>query len=381
MMMKEIPISIEPAGVNGAIKTKDTSPYCVLPGQMADGRHILSVLVKRSYTIEQGKQAIRSASDERLYPVDCYYGTAQNSSVKQESDFVPFKLKTDVIFRGKAFAPAGRKVYSMRCSISINNHKKELLLIGDRVCKYHNLSHPTFSDPVPFTVMDIRYENAYGGVDALSQQPFPSMYPRNPVGKGFVIDCTRQAVEGLHLPTIEDPLMQLLPHGLCVEKFSLWHKQPLPQGFGWVSKMWHPRISLAGLMPAEMKISESIRSMYGQEIAESKKNGFEAMQVKPLQYEFFNGASEGLALDSMKGDETVKLACLDKISDFQFRLPGQAPQIFMDSDFGSSELPATLQSVVIVMEEKRLDMVWRASQPYPGVECLADMQKLNIEIA
>src|SRR5438445_10734041 len=82
--------------------------HIVLPGQTPKGEHILGVLVKRTYAIAPGKRCQRADADGKLVPGDIHFGDPMNSTVKAESDFVPFKMATDVVLNGKAYAPGGK---------------------------------------------------------------------------------------------------------------------------------------------------------------------------------------------------------------------------------------------------------------------------------
>ena len=160
-----------------------------------------------------------------------------------------FKPATDVVLNGRAYAPGGEPVETMHASLTVGGLGSELLVVGDRVCHYDEGFDPVFEDPVPFTEIDLRYEHAYGGVDAVFDPSGVYAYPRNPVGRGFVVEPCEAAIEGLLLPNLEDPNDPLTPERLVVGAFEHWDQQPMPQGFGWFAKHWQPRILLAGRMP------------------------------------------------------------------------------------------------------------------------------------
>ena len=40
-----------------------------------------------------------------------------------------------------------------------------IAVVGDRVARHVEGGTPTFTDPAPFTTMELRYERAYGGID------------------------------------------------------------------------------------------------------------------------------------------------------------------------------------------------------------------------
>ena len=173
-----------------------------------------------------------------------------------EADFVPYKLATDVVLNGTAFAPGGRPAREFITSLEVSRAKKSVRVVGDRLCRYRSGGDPVFGDPQPFTEMPLRYERAYGGVDVESDHRAQFPYPRNPLGKGFAIDNVKGAIEGLELPNLEDPADPLTPARVVCGHIQNWPKQPMPTGFGWYSKFWHPRAGWAGILPADRPAEE-----------------------------------------------------------------------------------------------------------------------------
>src|SRR5262245_52895961 len=177
----------------------------VLPGQSPSGQYILGVLVKRTYDIRPGAPCQRAAADGKLISGDVYFDDPMNSPVKIESDFIPFKLATDVVVNATAHAPNGVPAASFTASVRIGDARKDVLVIGDRVCRFRDGQTPVFGDPEPLTSLEVRYDRAYGGVDIYSDSKLSAPYGRNPLGRGYVIANTKRAVEGLELPNFEDP--------------------------------------------------------------------------------------------------------------------------------------------------------------------------------
>src|SRR5829696_4869850 len=91
----------------------------VLPGQTPAGEHVLSVLLKRSYRIVPRATCVRAESDRKLVPGDKHWGDPMNTSVKWESDFVPFKLATDVVLNGTAHVAGGGKATELIASLQV----------------------------------------------------------------------------------------------------------------------------------------------------------------------------------------------------------------------------------------------------------------------
>src|SRR4030042_2644582 len=342
----------------------------VLPGQSPEGQYILSVLVKRSYGIFPGKQCVRAEIDQKLIPGDVHYNDPINSSVKYETDFIPFKLATDVVLNGTAYAPDGKPVETLSVSLRVGSFYKKLLIIGDRICHYRDKGDPLFTDPHPFTSMEIRYERAYGGVDIYSDPDTPCAYARNHLGKGFVVKNNKKTVDNLPLPNIEDPKNLLTPEKLCVGHFMYWERQPMPQGLGWFSKFWQPRASLAGVLPADRQVEQELRNAYAQAIPPKQREQYEETKLPDMDFRFFNGASQELVLPFLNGNEEVHLTNLVPNGELSFQLPGERPVIGLDIGMGLQAPEVVLHTVMIRMEEGQVDLVWRGAVPYPGPDWL-----------
>lgn len=352
----------------------------VLPGQTPDGEHIFGILVKRTYDIVPGSRCTRAMTDGKLFPGDVHYDDPVNSTVKFESDFIPFKLATDVVLNGRAHAPRGQRVATLRASLTIGQHRKEVLVFGDRVARYNGNRDPAFTEPRPFESMELRYERAYGGVDIYSEPRMPFVYPRNHLGCGYVVANMKRSVEGLALPNFEDPNDLLTPERLCVGDFKKWERQPMPQGFGWTMKTWRPRSSYAGIMPADRALEKELRTAYSALVPSAQRKLYKETHLSTIDFRFFNGASAGLVFPFLSGTEQVHLLNLAAQGDTQFQLPGERPSIGLDIGQGTQEPEVFLHTVLIRMDDRQVDLVWRGAVPYPGRDWLPEMKKMEVLI-
>jgi hypothetical protein len=83
----------------------------------------------------------------------------------------------------------------------------------------------------------------------------------------------------------------------------------------------------------------------------------------------------------LSGDEPVRVVNLDPQGDTQFQLPGERPRIGLDIGKGMQEPEAVLHTVMIRMEERQVDLVWRGAVSYPGPDWLPEMKKLEVLVA
>lgn len=356
----------------------------VLPGTTGEGAAMFALLVKRTYDIVPGKACVRSASDRPLQAGDAFYdeGDPDRVPVKFESELVPFKPAVDVVLIGSAYAPGGIPVETMDVSLEIGGARKVIRVIGDRRCIFRGSgAAPGFTDPVPFTAMEIRYDRAYGGRDDRSIPGLPFFYPRNPLGRGLAVKNVAEVVEGLPLPNFEDPQDLLTPGRVVLGAPEAWNAQPLPQGFGWFPKTSYPRCSFAGVIPGFVDSGEPLR----EEILGLVPRGQVALarrfRLPSFDLRFCNGASPGLAVPALRGDEEVRTSGLSPEGDLSFFLPGDSPRMVLDIGLGERELAPVLQTVCIRLDERRVDLVWRGVHEYPGIDWLPNMTRLNARVS
>jgi hypothetical protein len=314
--------------------------------------------------------------------IDHYYdgGDPEWSTVQFESELAPYKAATDVVVIGKAYAPRGVATERMAAGVQIGTRKKVVTITGDRHCSYREGKPPVFSDPEPFTEMEIRYDRAYGGRDEKSMPDIPFMYPRNDMGRGVVLRNVKEAVEGLALPNVEDPEDLLTPERLFIEEADRWHQQPLPQGFGWRQRNWYPRSALLGayppfLDPGVATAEERMGLLPKNHVALAKQS-----RLRPMEAQFANGASMGLLFSDLSGDETVTLGRLTPGSVLTFSLPCDPPRIGLDLGQGTQPLEPQLHTVSIRPDDLELDLIWRAAQTYPGYDWLPNVKRVEAEI-
>jgi hypothetical protein len=354
----------------------------IVPSVNESNRSIFSVLTKRTYDIVPGGTCQRAELDQPLRQVDSYYdgGEPESSTVQFESEVAPFKLATDFVVIAKAYAPGGQAVPQFDTSVSVANHGKLIRVIGDRQCVYRQGGWPQFTDPEPLEELEIRYDHAYGGVDRRSEPGIEFHYPRNPRGKGLAVKNTPEVIDGLALPNLEDPNDLLTPERVAINDLQRWNRQPLPQGFGWYQKTWYPRCSFVGAVPGFVEPDEVMREeqlglVPKHQIALARQFRLPAYDVR-----FNHGASIGLTLPFLTGEERVRLRNLTRDGELQFVLPGDRPSIGLDLGTGPSELTAVLHTVSVRVEDMQVDMIWRGAHEYPGRDWLPQMKTLEATI-
>jgi hypothetical protein len=229
--------------------------------------------------------------------------------------------------------------------------------------------------------MDLRYELAYGGTDVFSDLKIPYPYPRNPLGRGFVVKNTPKSLDELPLPNLEDPGRPISATDLCLDDYAQWETRPMPAGFGWFPKVWRPRALLAGVMPLDRAVEQELRQAYAQLVPADQREAYVKNGFRDMDFTFFNGASEGLALPFLQGGETILTENLHPDGRVSFQLPTDTPTIGLDIGEGVQEPPVVLHTVMIHMDEGEADLVWRGAVVYQGPDWLPQMRKMDVLIS
>lgn len=355
----------------------------VLQGKDDKNRPIFSVLLKRTYDIHQSEHLSRAAKDRPFVQNDLYYddGDPEWATVKYESEFAAFKSQTDVVIIGKAFAPQGKPAQKFEVLVEVGDNRKALCIFGDRQCLYRHTSAPAFTDPVPVVEVPVHYERAYGGKDMKSTPEAPFYYPRNHAGLGVVIKNTKETVDGLRLPNIEDPQDLLTPERVIIGEPERWHAQPLPDGLGWFQRTWYPRCSFVGAMPAYLGVDTILREETLGLVPKGQVGLAWQYKLPMFDLRFNNGASRGMKFPHLVGGETIKLTNLTPAGLLTFKLTEETPSMTLDIGLGENQLQVFLDTVIIRLEEMQVDLIWRGAHLYPGFDWLPEMKKMVSEIS
>jgi hypothetical protein len=175
------------------------------------------------------------------------------------------------------------------------------------------------------------------------------------------------------LPNVEDPSSPVTPDNIILNKFEDWPSAPKPASLGWTRRNFYPRYTWAGVLPEYLETAQKNRDE-----AAKKYPSLADVKIPGIDFRVFQGASEGLWGQQLKGGEQVVLKYIDP--DFQvleFRLPLEKPVMTFDIGDGPAELKPELQTVVIDTEKKTVNMLWRGSMPYAGIEQLANVTRFD----
>ncbi len=341
----------------------------------------IALIAKRTYQLTHGNRA--QLSDEQI-PLTTEVVRNEDGMLVHDIDLFNYKYGTDVVIKGAAYAPEGRKVRELTVSARVEKSEFRINVFGNRVCRWNN-GRIHFSEPEPFVSMPLDYAHAYGGSDESARteldtehlealKPYIThdlsaanlcVYRRNSNGKGYLIHEGEHA-DGMQLPNLEDPDDLLTPETLAVEDANKWYYRPRPVCYDWLDIDDLPRAAYLGLTcdQAIWRFPKAGERPIQEELLGYFPPGF--LTPKPLKESFservVNGASVGLIFPFMKGNEEISLVHMDpEYPTFTFRLPDDKPRFFI-TPLLEKEVRAEprLHSIIVEKEQNRVSLVWGA---------------------
>jgi uncharacterized protein YjbI with pentapeptide repeats len=300
-----------------------------VPGRARFPKFSLSLIVKGTFDLRPGEAA--SLAEEPLELCgDEFFDEDPEASLRYDSDFAYFKPRTDLSLVGNCHVPGGQERPACRVVFQVGQVARTLAVFGDRYWSKTSDGRWQSSQPRPFSTMELRYENAFGGAG----------FERNPVGKGRGVVTTDDGKRWWPLPNIMDPRSSLASPEQVFE----------PAGFGPLASGWPQRASKVGT--------------YDDAWLEKRWPWF----AEDFDWGYMNAAPPPLQKpDYLNGDEELFFENLHPtIPEYRSRLPGLRARCFLNrrEEPGQEgprfrEVPLRLDTLWVDMAAERLVLVWR----------------------
>ncbi len=306
-------------------------------GMQHDGRDLLVVVVKGTFTIPQNGEEPKLADEQRaLVETDVFTGEPGFSAPLYENDFAPRKPRCDVLLNGSAYAPHGKPTKRLCVSLRVGSLTKSFHVLGKRVWKA-GLLYTAASAPEPFTVMPISYNNAFGGVDrSREDETQHRYYMLNHVGIGYHAYHDRKSLNGMPLPNTEET-------GKPIAKPDGKYR---PMAFGPLGRAWQQRVKYAGT--------------YDQNWID---NVFPFLPAD-FEDEYYQAAPEDQWMDYPKGGEVVELINLLPHGGTVFQLPARTVSCeFFYKNGDRTEMNSVIDTILFEPDLGHFMMSWRCTLP------------------
>lgn len=300
-----------------------------------DGVETVFVILKATFDV--GRELTPAAEQVPVTMEDVHWGEPGKSSLKAASDIALVKPSTDVILNGRAYAPGGHPTGETKVSLAVENVEKSIRVVGDRAWSV-GLFGCKPSEPVPFEVMPLVWERAFGGTVIHPENPEQvAAEVRNPVGLGYCESLARDQLEGRRLPNLEHP----------DQPVTAWTDRPTPVCLGPVCAHWEPRRSLAGTYD------------------EAWTNNRAPYLPHDFDSRFFQVASaDQVTTEYLRGGETIVTEGLVPGGGlWSVTLPRLQVECLHRTDSGDVERTANLDTVLLEPDAARVELVWRSAHP------------------
>jgi hypothetical protein len=303
------------------------------------GREWLVVVAKGTYDIPEYPDREPALLEEQvpLVMADVFTGEPGFSAPLYETDFAPRKLRCDVLLNGNCYAPEGRPTPYVAVGLKVGSLTKSFKVVGPRSYKA-GLLNCRPSEPQPFAVLPITYNNAFGGVDRPNEEPTKQQwYLVNHAGVGYHPKRAVEELNGKPLPNTEElnnPVSR--PDGSYA-----------PMAFGPIGRAWQQRIRWAGTY--------------------DKKWLDDQFPFLPEDFDerYFQCAPEDQQMDYPGGGEEVALLNLTPEGRTVFRIPNDLGlQILFVLKRGEERyVSAVVDTIALEPDKNRFTLSWRASLP------------------
>lgn len=383
------------------VQTAPSDTGTQLSVRLPDGRWALEILAKRTYEFDDAGR-LGPADEQPGFVLAPEWDPAFPELLVADIDTYMYKLRTDVVVQGHVYGDG--TAARVDAEVAVAGRTTRLRVVGERRCALAPTGELRFSAATAIERVPLRYTHAYGGrdrvyeahqgnparedprfhgmTDAQLDAASPYLYPRNPHGRGYLIEPTRAAVEALELPQIEDPDDPVRTDRLAVGDFLQWHRMPLPRGTDWIDYGWYPRVAMLGVVPVagdfDRPPAEVARGLVPPDLAagDGKKPPHHALEVS-------NGASLTLQLPYLRGGEAIVLQHVHpRRPRLELRVP-TAPELAIDARKGGAvqAVEPVLHTLLLAPDLRRLTVVWRGCGPTRRRHAPHEFLKMPMRVA
>lgn len=350
------------------------------------GNNILSLLYKQTFSINKSGEPYLADEQIPLHTDQVTYPHYKNL-LQTESDIYPFKKYCDIIVKGSAKNFDKKKQFIAEVNFGTVMHQMHIQ--GNQKTYLDQHKKIKFSDIEIIDEVPLQFNFAYGGIDKEAEKKIvikdlellkkidptidflagnPYRYPRNPEGKGFIVDFNKDTIEQLELPNIQDPENLLTPENLILNNPKKWLDMPIPYATDWVSPIWFPRLAYAGFMDFESRntsmLKEVKNKLVEKDIFENKGLG------KNANLRFSNCGSHALQIaHNIPINQCQLINIHPSNKNFIFKLPSTRPKLYVDGRNGKLTPTISVMDTLIIEPNKNsFSIVWRgtakALRPY-----------------
>ncbi len=343
-----------------------------------DGTTLLGVAAKRTYTVTAGMCALASS---QVPLVEGPRALPDGGKLSHDNDVALGKPLVDVIINGHVWSHGAGSVVD--ASIHVGSLRRAIRVFGDRRCERDTLGALRFTPPTTFDRLPLAWERAYGGCDLAAKNRYGDPaerlralagvaydprfgiygYSRNPLGRGYIVEPSAEALAALELPNFEEPSQLLTPETLVCAYARRWPAAPPPACTGWLAYNVFPRTAHLGFitLPYDLTVVRpedfhEVRAgvLTPEAVSPRTRPGARASALSR------QGSAVGMrATEIAPGAPAVLHHLHPRSRAWAFRLPTETPEMFLRAPGGEPQrLTPKIRTVLIEPDEDRVSIVW-----------------------
>ncbi len=337
----------------------------------------VGVLAKRTYRF--GSNAVEV--DSMQVPLVREVRPTPAGGLEHDTDLLFRKPGCDVVLDGHAYSRGRRR---RDVVVSVGDVQQRATVLGDRSFAMTSHGVPAFSEAAPWERVRLDWENAYGGADLgalselgdpirelLAQMGKPYLprsgrfaYPRNRLGRGYVVRRPSGRIDEGRLPNVEPPEMPLTPETLVRPSALDWPRGPLAVGFGWMPYDFFPRSVLFNHPPppydlAHLGPDDFIEVRAGM-IGRERVRPPSGPRIREVDLRIAHGAPPALRAREIRvGDRIHLVGVLANHDEMVFPLAIKPPKLLARVRSGDTIEPTpVIKTIVIEPDHGRLTVLW-----------------------
>ncbi len=362
-----------------------------------EGRWRIGVVAKRTFDVVNGAAVDAPA---QLPLIEEPVLDEGGVSLAQDVDTFLGKPQADVIVLGHAYPHDDSR--RLTAFVRIGARQRDLRVFGARRIDRHPDGRIVFSSPERFERVPLGWQSAYGGHDAAALEAYGDpteelrrsaglptapefglyTYPRNPAGRGYLVEVSDKAMELTCLPQLEDPRSLLTPESLVAGNSLAWPAGRLPASTALLPYSFFPRSVHFGF-PAPLFDFDRFPPASFDEVAagliEARCLAEEAHVATLFDRRGLQSAAPGMRWNMLAPGSDVELRNLHpRVGSWRFRLPARPPRMFVRLRGGQPiALEPAIKTVAIEPDQDRLTLLWSGEAPLDLPFEAAQLDKLE----
>jgi len=363
-----------------------------------DKRWRVGVVAKRTYAVV-GDTVI--AAPKQIPLAERPALAEDGLTLAHDLDVVLRKPFTDVVVLGHAYPHDGTR--KGRAIVRLGQRKRTIRVFGERRLERSSdgLSL-VFSPPERFEKISLGWASAYGGYDAAALEAYgdPTVdlrkqagastapefglyaYPRNPAGKGYLVEVTPKALELCRLPQLEDPRHLLVPDAMVAGNSLAWPAGPPPASTAFLPHAFFPRLTLLGIpaplydferFPASSFLEVEAGLIDGRSLAE------DAHVATLFDRRGLQSSAPGLRWKAVAPGVEIELRGVHpREASWTFRLDARPPSMYLRVGAQRpAKLVPAIKTMVIEPDADRLSVLWVGEAPLDAPFLPAELEKMQ----